>query len=60
MDEASRGPLGAIKVLAKWAGGPLATLGAVITVCMIAFCRLVEPDGQSVKHRYCPDFEKRR
>jgi hypothetical protein len=37
MDEASRGPLGAIKVLAKWTGGPLSTLGAAITVCMIAF-----------------------
>jgi hypothetical protein len=37
MDEASRGPLSAIKVLAKWIGGPLASLGSVITICMIAF-----------------------
>jgi len=37
MDEASRGPLGAIKILAKWTGGPLASLGALITICMIAF-----------------------
>jgi hypothetical protein len=37
MDEASRGPLGAIKVLAKWIGGPLASLDATITICMIAF-----------------------
>lgn len=37
MDEASRGPLGAIKVLAKWTGSPLATLGASITILMIAF-----------------------
>lgn len=37
IDEGSRGPLGAIKVLAKWIGGPLASLGAVITICMIAF-----------------------
>jgi hypothetical protein len=37
MDEASRGPLGAIWVLVRWTGGPLATLGATITICMIAF-----------------------
>jgi hypothetical protein len=37
LDEASRGPLGAIRVLATWTGGPLASLGAVITICMIAF-----------------------
>jgi hypothetical protein len=37
MDRGSRGPLGAIKVLATWVGGPLASLGAAITICMIAF-----------------------
>lgn len=37
MDEASRGPLGACRILATWTGGSLANLGAFITICMIAF-----------------------
>jgi hypothetical protein len=37
MDEASRGPLGAIMVLSKCVGGPFATLGAIITICTVAF-----------------------
>lgn len=37
MDEASRGPLGAFWILVSWTGGSLATLGAFITICTIAF-----------------------
>lgn len=37
MDEASRGPLGAISLLASRSGGSLASFGAAITLCMIAF-----------------------
>jgi hypothetical protein len=37
MDDASRGPLGALGVLASWTGGSLAALGGIITSLMIAF-----------------------
>lgn len=37
MDEASKGPLGAFWILVSWTGGSLATLGAFITICTIAF-----------------------
>ena len=37
MDDASRGPLGAARVLASLTGGTMATLGAVTTVLMVAF-----------------------
>lgn len=37
LDDASRGPLGALCVLVFWTGGSLAVLGCVITVLMIAF-----------------------
>jgi hypothetical protein len=37
MDDASRGPLGALGVLASWTGGSLAALGSIITLLMIAF-----------------------
>lgn len=37
IDDASRGPLGAIGVLATWTGGSLAALGSIITLLTIAF-----------------------
>jgi len=37
MDEASRGPLGAISILTSRTGGFLANLGAFVTLCMIVF-----------------------
>jgi hypothetical protein len=37
MDDASRGPLGALSVLVFWTGGSLAALGSIITLLMISF-----------------------
>jgi hypothetical protein len=37
MDDASRGPLGAARILTSLTGGTMATLGAVTTVLMVAF-----------------------
>ena len=37
MDDASRGPLGATRILTSLTGGTMATLGAVTTVLMVAF-----------------------
>jgi hypothetical protein len=37
MDDASRGPLGALSIVAFWTGGSLAALGSIITLLMIAF-----------------------
>jgi hypothetical protein len=42
MDEASRGPLGAIGVIAFWTGGNLAAMGSFVTVLMIAFSPFVQ------------------
>lgn len=37
MDDASRGPLGALSVLASWTGGSLVAMGSTVTLLMIAF-----------------------
>jgi hypothetical protein len=42
MDEASRGPLGAIGVIAFWTGGNLAAMGSFVTILMIAFSPFVQ------------------
>jgi hypothetical protein len=42
MDEASRGPLGAIGVIAFWTGGNLAAMGSFVTILMTAFSPFVQ------------------
>jgi hypothetical protein len=42
MDDASRGPLGAARILTSLTGGTMATLGAVTTVLMVAFSPFVQ------------------
>jgi hypothetical protein len=42
MDEASRGPLGAVGVIAFWTGGNLAAMGSFVTILMIAFSPFVQ------------------
>lgn len=42
IDDASRGPLGAIGVLSTWIGGPLTALGSAITLLLIAFGPFVQ------------------
>jgi hypothetical protein len=37
MDSASRGPMGAIQMVALWTGGTLAAAGGILTVLLIAF-----------------------
>jgi hypothetical protein len=52
MDEASRGPLGALGVIAFWTGGNLVAMGSFVTILMIAFSpfiqQLVEYPSRSV------------
>lgn len=42
LDNASRGPLGAISMLSSALGGPFAWLGAVITILMVSFGPLLQ------------------
>ena len=37
MDSASRGPMGAIQMVALWTGGTLAAAGGILTVLLVAF-----------------------
>jgi hypothetical protein len=37
MDSASRGPMGAIQMVALWTGGSLAAAGGILTVLLVAF-----------------------
>jgi hypothetical protein len=42
MDEASRGPVGAVGVIAFWTGANLAAMGSFVTILMIAFSPFVQ------------------